>query len=125
MATWLDKILRRSEIAQKKANPVNTILRKIAVGSLYKVSSIKGDSSLATIRTQIDTMRALAEDSQIATALSYYATDATTVNSAGQIIWATAVEPKYKEVAEFGTEVSETEERNHMFHIDIASVSSD
>ena len=35
-------------------------------------------------------MRALARDSQISTALSYYATDATTTNTAGEIIWATA-----------------------------------
>ena len=45
-------------------------------------------------------MRALAQDSQIATALSYYATDATTLNSSGQIIWATAIEPGYQEIAD-------------------------
>ena len=61
---------------------------------------MKADSSLSTIKTQIDTMRALAEDSQIATALSYYATDATTLNSAGQIIWATATESKYQDIAD-------------------------
>ena len=32
--------------------------------------------------------------------LSYYATDATTPNTAGDIIWATATEPKYQEVAD-------------------------
>lgn len=100
MANWLDKLLRRSQTAQKKQTPFTTFLRQIQVGSFYRVSNMKGNSSLATIKTQIDTMRALAEDSQIATALSYYATDATTLNSAGQIIWATAVEQKYNDVAD-------------------------
>lgn len=100
MATWLDKILRRSSKAQKEVFPFTTFLRQMQVGSFYRVSNLKGSSDFATIRTQIDTMRALAEDSQIATALSYYATDATTLNSAGQIIWATAVEEKYAEIAD-------------------------
>ena len=100
MATWLDKILRRSEIAQKRQNPHISLLRQIVAGSFYRVSSLKGNSSFESIRTQIDSMRALANDSQVATALSYYATDATTLNSAGQIIWATAVEPKFQEVAD-------------------------
>ena len=100
MATWLDKILRRSAAAQRRVNPYSSMLKRIVAGSFYRVSSIKGNSSLSTIRTQVDTMRALANDSQIATALSYYATDATTINSAGQIIWATAPDPAYQEVAE-------------------------
>ena len=100
MARWLDRLLNRSSKAQKQMNPATSFLRRAAIGSFYKVSSIKGNSSLATIKTQIDTMRALAEDSQIATALSYYATDATTTNSAGQIIWATATESKYSDVAD-------------------------
>ena len=45
-------------------------------------------------------MRALARDSQVATALSYYATDATVTNSDGQIIWAVPVDKNKKEVAE-------------------------
>lgn len=100
MANWLYKLLRRTSKAQQSRNPITTLLRKIQVGSFYRVSNIKGNSALSNIKTQIDTMRALAEDSQIATALSYYATDATQVNSAGQIIWATGIEPKYQEVAE-------------------------
>ena len=75
-------------------------LRGIVSGSLYKVSDIRGNTSFADIQTQIDTMRALAQDSQISTALSYYATDATTVNTAGQIIWATAKDDSHKQVAE-------------------------
>lgn len=100
MATWLDKILGRSARAQREAYPAASLLRQIVGGSFYRVSALKGDSSVNTIRTQIDTMRALAQDSQIATALSYYATDATTLNSAGQIIWATATEPGYQEIAD-------------------------
>jgi hypothetical protein len=46
-------------------------------------------------------MRALARDSQISTALSYYATDATVANTSGQIIWATPHDPDdLPEVAE-------------------------
>lgn len=100
MATLLSKILKRSKSAQKKHFPITSLLRKVVGGSFYRVSALKGDSSLSSIRMQIDTMRALAEDSQIATALSYYAADATTTNSAGQIIWATAPDPQYQEVAE-------------------------
>lgn len=100
MANWVDKLLRRSTKAQKQMTPITSFIRQVVAGSFYRVSSLKGNSSFANIKTQIDTMRALAEDSQIATALSYYATDATTLNSAGQIIWATAPEPKYQDVAD-------------------------
>lgn len=100
MATWLDRLLRRTESAQRDANPYLTILRRIVAGSFYRVSSMKGDSAFQTLKTQIKTMRALANDSQVATALAYYATDATTVNSAGQIIWATPIDPNDQEVAD-------------------------
>jgi len=79
---------------------VVAFLKQLVTGSFYRVSAIKGDTSFQTIRTQIDTMRALATDSQIATALSYYATDATIPNSSGQIIWATAVDEKFQECAD-------------------------
>lgn len=75
-------------------------LRTIVTGSLYRVSDVRSESSYADIKTQIDTMRALATDSQISTALSYYATDATTTNTAGKIIWATAKDDSRKEVAD-------------------------
>lgn len=75
-------------------------LRSVVSGSLYRISDVRSISNFGDIKTQIDTMRALATDSQISTALNYYATDATTVNSNGQIIWATATEPKYAEVAD-------------------------
>ena len=100
MANWVDRLFRRNAQAQQKAYPFTTFLKQIQVGSFYRISNMKGATSISTIKTQIDTMRALAEDSQIATALSYYATDATTLNSAGQIIWATAIEPKYEDVAD-------------------------
>lgn len=65
-------------------------LRSLVAGSLYRVSDMHTDTDIADIKTQIDTMRALSKDSQISTALSYYATDATTMNSSNQIIWATS-----------------------------------
>lgn len=83
---WIERLLR-------KRKPVTSILRRSLSGSIYKVSDIRGNSDLATIKTQIDVMRALARDSQVNTALSYYATDATTVNTSGQIIWATSKVP--------------------------------
>ena len=73
-------------------------LRSVVSGSLYRVSDIRTISSFSDIKTQIDTMRALATDSQISTALNYYATDATTTNSSGQIIWATTTEEGYEQV---------------------------
>lgn len=100
MAKWLDRLLGRSKNMEIKNNKFNTVLRSIVAGSFYRVSSLKGSSDFNTIINIINTMRALAEDSQIATALSYYATDATTVNSAGQIIWATAIDDKFTESAE-------------------------
>ena len=89
---WVQRLLNAP------SKPVSWIRGMIA-GSLYRVSDIRTSSSISDIKTQIDTMRALARDSQISTALSYYATDATTVNTAGQIIWATS-DDKHKEVAD-------------------------
>lgn len=88
----IDKILSK----QRK----KSYLRDIATGSLYRVSDMRGNSSFSDIKTQIDTMRALSKDSQVSTALSLYATDATLTNSQGQIIWATAVDKAYKDAAE-------------------------
>lgn len=96
MAKWFDKLAGRGP----KSKKVVSYLRSLVSGSLYKVSDIRSNTSIVDIKTQIDTMRALARDSQISTALSYYATDATTVNSNGQIIWATARDKKDKEIAE-------------------------
>lgn len=74
-------------------------LRDIVTGSMYRISDMRGNSSLADIKTQIDTMRALARDSQISTALAYYATDATTTNTDGNIIWAVPLDKNHKEAA--------------------------
>lgn len=92
----LDKLIPK----KSKFEEQGSWLRRIVTGSLYRISDIRGDTSVADIKTQIDTMRALANDSQISTALSYYATDATTVNTAGEIIWATALDDNHAEVAE-------------------------
>ena len=96
MANWFKTVFRRN----KQTETHESWLRGIVGGSIYKMSDLRGDNSLADIRTQITVMRALARDSQISTALSYYATDATTVNTAGQIIWATPVDDKTKDAAE-------------------------
>lgn len=90
---WLDRLMPKS----KKSS---SYIRDIVSGSLYRISDIRGDTSFADIKTEIDTMRALARDSQISTALSYYATDATTPNSNGDIIWATPIDSSHKNVAE-------------------------
>ena len=87
----LDKL-----IPKQKKKPSH--LHNVVAGSFYRVSDLRGASSLADIKTMIDMMRALANDSQIDTALSYYATDATTPNTDGQIIWATSKD--HKDVAD-------------------------
>ena len=80
-------------------------LRNMTTGSFYKMSDLRTNSDIANIKMQIDTMRALARDSQISTALSYYATDATVVNSNGQIIWASPVDDNNKDIAEIINEL--------------------
>lgn len=98
MANKVSKILKQLISPPRKKQ--DSWVRSLLAGTLYRISDIRSDSSISNIRTQIDTMRALARDSQISTALSYYATDATTVNTDGQIIWATSIDSKHKEVAE-------------------------
>lgn len=93
---WLDRLVpHRSKLLDAKS-----WIRSVVAGTLYRISDVRGNTSFADIKTQIDTMRALARDSQISTALSYYATDATTVNTAGEIIWATPLNNKAKDVAD-------------------------
>jgi hypothetical protein len=95
MASWYERIFKPK---QKK---VSRLRSTVAVGgSIYRISDLRTNSDIEDIRTQIMVMRSLAKDSQISTALSYYATDATTPNTAGDIIWATAIEPKYQQVAD-------------------------
>ena len=94
---------RRSHWVQKLLKPrsnknQDSWVRSFIAGSMYRMSDMRGDTDIATIKTQIDVMRALARDSQVNTALSYYATDATTVNTAGQIIWATSDDKNCAEI---------------------------
>ena len=97
MATrWYDRLVPK----KNKYTGLISYLRELVTGSLYRVSDTRNDSVRSDINAQIDTMRALAQDSQISTALSYYATDATTTNTRGQIIWATTDDDKYKDVAD-------------------------
>ena len=90
--SWIKRLLFR------KSNKPSWL--QMVSGSLYRVSDIYSGNTAADIKTIIDTMRALARDSQISTALSYYATDATIPNTSGQIIWATAKNPNDKKVAD-------------------------
>lgn len=94
MPNWFKKL------TTPKVDRGSTLLRLLQSGSFFKPSTLRGDNDLSTIKNIIDAMRALAEDSQIATALSYYATDATTANNAGQIIWATAKDAQDPTVAD-------------------------
>lgn len=95
MASWYERLFR------PKQKPVSRLRSTVAVGgSMYRISDLRTNSDIEDIRTQILVMRALARDSQVSTALSYYVTDATTPNTAGDIIWATASEPKFQEVAD-------------------------
>ena len=85
MGKWYDKFA-----FPKLRKPKNgSLLRSVLGGSLYKVSDLHTDDAYSDIKTLIQAMRSLAEDSQVATALSYYATDATIPNTNGDIIWAT------------------------------------
>lgn len=92
---WYTKLLPNRFGSNKKS-----WLRSVVAGSLYRTSDLRSNTTFSDIKTQIDVMRAMTRDAQVQTALSYYATDATTANSSGQIIWATATEKKYDEVAD-------------------------
>lgn len=93
---WLNRLIPKKATLLDMASWV----RSVVSGSLYRISDVRSSTSFADIKTQIDTMRALARDSQISTALSYYATDATTTNTAGEIIWATALDDKSSDIAD-------------------------
>lgn len=95
MASWYDRLFGDP----KKLQPQISRLRSVIAGSFYRASDLRGNSDIEDIRTQINVMRALAKDSQVSTAISYYATDATTPNTSGDIIWATANDPKNDKVA--------------------------
>ncbi len=96
----------RSKLLDRLRKPENTFnrniswLKSIVSGSVYRAANAQNLSVLDTIKSQVDVMRALATDSQISAALSYYATDATTKNSAGQIIWAVPIDSDSSNVAD-------------------------
>ena len=94
--SWFNKLVGR----EKKEKKIPSYLRSVLSGGLYRISDLRSNDSFSDIKTQIETMRALADDSQISTALSYYATDATTPNMSGDIIWATSIDSEHKEVAD-------------------------
>lgn len=94
-----NRFFRRLFPKKENASFLRNVLNSITTGYLYKPSEIRGSSSVASIKTVIDTMRALTRDSQISTALSYYATDATITNGDGRIIWAVAKSEKDKDAA--------------------------
>lgn len=76
-------------------------LRQVLSGSLYRMSDLRMNaSSISDIHTQIQVMRALSRDSQIDTAFSFYSTDATQPNSAGDTIWAVPCDDKNTKVAD-------------------------
>lgn len=84
--------LRNTIRNQDRAAKQPSFIRSIISGTFFRPNNIRFNTDAANIRAKIDTMRALATDSQISTALSYYATDATVPNTSGQIIWATSEE---------------------------------
>lgn len=95
MATWYERLFRIKPQTGSRLRSINAV-----GGSIYRISDLRTSSDIEDIRSQILVMRALVRDSQVGTALSYYATDATTPNSAGDIIWATATEPQFQQVAD-------------------------
>lgn len=100
MANWFKKLTRRSNKAQKDLWYNLSLLRAVTTGTFFRLPNSDITKTINDIETQINTMRGLATDPQIAMALSYYATDATTKNSNGDIIWAVPLSPDTKEVAD-------------------------
>lgn len=93
-----NRLLERLLPKEKKQFDLLSWVRSVVSGSLIRMSDVRSDTSIKDIHTQIDTMRALARDAQISTALSYYATDATTTNSQNQILWATSDIPEVAKI---------------------------
>lgn len=80
-----------------------SFLRYVTKGGFLRSDDVRNGFNFDNIKQTIDSMRALAKDSQISTALSYYATDATQCNSAGQIIWASS--PNHPDLADLINEL--------------------
>ena len=96
MSRILDRIFKGLKKPVNQNRP--SFLRYVTHGGFLRSDDIRNGFNFDNIKQTIDSMRALARDSQISTALSYYATDATQCNSAGQIIWATS--PDNPEIAD-------------------------
>lgn len=96
MSKWYEKF----SFPRKKRKHNGSYLRSILGGSFYRVSDLHVNDDYSDIKSLIQTMRELAKDSQVATALSYYATDATTSNTNGDIIWATVGEDGKEEAVD-------------------------
>lgn len=86
LSEWIHLNQRNTKIYRTD----NSWIRYVVSGSFIRPQDFRRNHVMSDIETKIRNMRALALDSQISTALSYYATDATTTNTAGQIIWATS-----------------------------------
>ena len=82
----------------RKPEQKRSFLRYVASGGLLRTSNFYGDSDISDIHNLIQAMRNLAQDSQISTALSYYATDSTMPNSSNDIIWATSDDPQIAQI---------------------------
>ena len=80
-------------------------VRTVVSGTFYRVSDMRNDSCWSTIETVINTMDALERDSQIATALDYYATDSTLINTKGQVIWASPIDNNTSQAADIVNEL--------------------
>ena len=89
-----DGIFHRLMKRLRKPEEKRSFLRYVASGGLLRTSNFYGDSDISDIHNLIEAMRNLAKDSQISTALSYYATDSTMPNSSNDIIWATSEDPQ-------------------------------
>lgn len=92
------KLIRNIRSPKKQ----QSFLRYVVSGGLLRGTGFSGDSDISDIHNLIQAMRNLAQDSQISTALSYYATDSTIPNSSGDVIWATS---KVEGLAEIINEV--------------------
>lgn len=79
MPTWIDKLLKRPE---RKRHWYGFVSSGKTLHDAWTSKQARD------ISDKIKMMDALVQDSQISTALSYYATDATVPNSDGNIIWA-------------------------------------
>lgn len=87
-----ERLLGNLHIRRNNQYNGTSYVRNTITGGIFKVSNARGNADVTTIKNLVSMMRELAKDPQVATALAYYATDATTMNTSNQIIWATSDE---------------------------------